>query len=123
VLEALGIADRVSPATRGEIALHVVQAASYCEAAQMLARLGLSCDVSSLCASVRPRRRPVPVCGMWHSRRLYGCPSRPTAPSRASGAASALTVDGCAPVGGMAGAKQPRDGMGFQRLGVSHGCW
>src|SRR5207247_668288 len=29
VLEALGIADRVSPATRSEIALHVVQAASY----------------------------------------------------------------------------------------------
>ena len=48
VLEALGIADRVSPATRCEIALHVVQAASYCEAAQMLARRGLSCDVSSL---------------------------------------------------------------------------
>src|SRR5437870_4281419 len=48
VLEALGIADRVSPATRSEIALHVVQAASYCEAAQMLARRGLSCDVSSL---------------------------------------------------------------------------
>jgi hypothetical protein len=46
--EALGIADRVSPATRGEIALHVVQAASDCEAAQMLARRGLSCDVSSL---------------------------------------------------------------------------
>ena len=48
VLEALGIADRVSPATRCEIALHVVQAASSCEAAQMLARRGLSCDVSSL---------------------------------------------------------------------------
>ena len=48
VLEALGIAERVSPATRGEIALPMVQAASYCEAAQMLARRGLSCDVSSL---------------------------------------------------------------------------
>jgi len=48
VLEALGIAERVSPATRGEIALHVVQAASYCEAAQMLARRGLACDISSL---------------------------------------------------------------------------
>ena len=35
VLEALGIADRVSPATRSEIALHVVQAASYREAAAM----------------------------------------------------------------------------------------
>jgi hypothetical protein len=48
VLEALGIAERVSPATRGEIALHMVQAASYCEATQMLARRGLSCDVSRL---------------------------------------------------------------------------
>jgi hypothetical protein len=48
VLEALGIADRVSPATRSEIALHVVQAASYHEAAQMLSRRGFACDVSSL---------------------------------------------------------------------------
>ncbi len=48
VLEALGIADHVSPATRSEIALHVVQAASYREAAAMLARRGLACDVSSL---------------------------------------------------------------------------
>src|SRR5256884_5843663 len=48
VLEALGIADRVSPATRSEIALHVVQAASYREAAAMLGRRGLSCEVSSL---------------------------------------------------------------------------
>src|SRR5262244_2653256 len=48
VLEALGIAERVSPATRSEIALHMVQAASDCEAAQMLARRGLSWDVSSL---------------------------------------------------------------------------
>src|SRR5712691_9924453 len=48
VLERLGIADRVSPATRMEIALHVVQAASYREAAEMLARRGLACDVSSL---------------------------------------------------------------------------
>ncbi len=48
VLEALDIADRVSPATRSEIALHVVQAASYREAAARLARRGLACDVSSL---------------------------------------------------------------------------
>ncbi len=48
VLEALGIADRVSPATRSEIALHIVQAASYREAAARLARRGLACDVSSL---------------------------------------------------------------------------
>ena len=48
VLVCLGIADRVSPASRSEIALHVVQAASYLEAAQMLSRRGFACDVSSL---------------------------------------------------------------------------
>jgi len=48
VLETLGIADRVSPATRSEIALHVGQAASYREAAARRARRGLSCDVASL---------------------------------------------------------------------------
>ena len=48
VLEALGIADRVSPASRSEVALHMVQVASYLEAAQMLSRRGLTCDVSSL---------------------------------------------------------------------------
>ena len=48
VLECLGIADRVSPASRSEIALHLVQAASYLEAAHMLSRRGLTCDVSSL---------------------------------------------------------------------------
>src|SRR5919202_910671 len=48
VLECLGIAERVSPASRSEIALHVVQAASYLEAAEMLSRRGLTCDVSSL---------------------------------------------------------------------------
>ena len=48
VLEALGIADRVTPATRSEIALHVVQAASYAEAAALLERRGLACDVASL---------------------------------------------------------------------------
>jgi hypothetical protein len=48
VLECLGIAARVSPASRSEIALHMVQAASYLEAAQMLSRRGLTCDVSSL---------------------------------------------------------------------------
>src|SRR5919198_527324 len=48
VLECLGIADRVSPASRSEIALHVVQAASYLEAAQMLSRRGFACDVSSV---------------------------------------------------------------------------
>ena len=48
VLECLGIADRVSPASRSEIALHVVQAASYYEAAQRLSRRGFACDMSSL---------------------------------------------------------------------------
>ena len=48
VLEALGIPDRVSPATRSEIALPMVQAASYREAAAMLARRGLAGDVSCL---------------------------------------------------------------------------
>src|SRR5467141_1358727 len=48
VLECLGIADRVSPASGSEIALHVVQATSYLEAAQMLSRRGFACDVSSL---------------------------------------------------------------------------
>src|SRR5215472_2652898 len=48
VLECLGIAERVSPAGRSEIALHMVQAASYLEAAHMLSRRGLTCDVSSL---------------------------------------------------------------------------
>lgn len=48
VLEALGISDRATAATRSEIALHVVQTASYSEAARMLERRGLNCDVSSL---------------------------------------------------------------------------
>lgn len=48
VLACLGIAERVSPASRSEIALHMVQAASYLEAAHMLSRRGLTCDVSSL---------------------------------------------------------------------------
>jgi len=48
VLEALGIRDGVSPATRSEIALHVVQAASYREAADMLKRRGLVCETSTL---------------------------------------------------------------------------
>src|SRR6266702_772106 len=48
VLECLGIADRVSQASRSEIAMHLVQAASYLEAAHMLSRRGLTCDVSSL---------------------------------------------------------------------------
>src|SRR5437870_13495243 len=88
VLEALGIADRVRPATRSAIALHVVQAASYREAAAMLARRGLSCDVSSLVristataeASTRLRdaalaaalRVPVPSDGPLAGKRVRG---------------------------------------------------
>lgn len=48
VLEALGIEDRATPATRSELALHLVQTASYREAAQMLERRGLKVDVSTL---------------------------------------------------------------------------
>lgn len=48
VLEALGIRDRVSPATRSEIALFTVQSASYQEAARMLERRGMSVDRSTI---------------------------------------------------------------------------
>lgn len=48
VLEALGIQDRVSPATRSEIALLTVQVGSYQEAVDMLERRGFNCDPSTL---------------------------------------------------------------------------
>ena len=48
VLEALGIRDGVSPATRSEIALYTVQAASYQEAVALLERRGLSCDPATV---------------------------------------------------------------------------
>jgi len=48
VLEAIGIKDRVTPATRSEISLHTVQAASYKEAIDMLSRHGFSINVSTL---------------------------------------------------------------------------
>jgi len=48
VLAALGITDRISPATRSEIALHTVQAASYQEAIALLERRGLTCSASTL---------------------------------------------------------------------------
>ena len=86
VLECLGIAERVSPASRSEIALHMVQAASYLEAAHMLSRRGLTCDVSSLVrittataeASTRLRdaalevalRLPVPSAGPLAGKRV-----------------------------------------------------
>lgn len=40
VLEALGIADRVSPMTRSHLALYTVQAGSYVEAVGLLAERG-----------------------------------------------------------------------------------
>ena len=48
VLRALGIADRVTPATREEIALYTVQASSYNEAVEILARKGISIGSSAL---------------------------------------------------------------------------
>ncbi|RLB99794.1 MAG: hypothetical protein DRI57_33115 [Deltaproteobacteria bacterium] len=48
VPEALGIRDGVSPATRSEIALYTVQAASYQEAVEMLERRGLPVSTSTL---------------------------------------------------------------------------
>ena len=87
VLEALGLADRVSPATRSEIALHVVQAASYREAAAMLARRGLACDVSSL---VRISTATADTSGRLRMRRLRRpsvSPSPPLGLWRASGSA------------------------------------
>ncbi len=48
VLEAIGIKDRVTPATRSEISLHTVQCASYKEAIEMLKRHGLSINISTL---------------------------------------------------------------------------
>lgn len=48
VLEALGIRDGVSAATRSEIALYTVQTGSYYEAQELLKRRGLDCDISTL---------------------------------------------------------------------------
>jgi len=86
VLEALGIADRVSPATRSAIARHVGQAASAREAAARRVRRGLACDVSSLvrlspataeastclrdAALAAALRVPVPSDGPWAGKRV-----------------------------------------------------
>lgn len=48
VLEALGIADRASPATRSQIALYTVQAGSYQEAVVLLAEHGFQVDPTTL---------------------------------------------------------------------------
>src|SRR5499427_1152799 len=123
VLECLGIADRVSPASRSEIALHMVQAASSLEAAHMLSRRGLTCDVSSLVrittataeASTRLRdaaleaalRLPVPSDGPLAGKRVR------------------VSLDGgrvrtrrrhC-------GRKTAKGRHGFAAPGVSHACW
>ena len=124
VLECLGIADRGSPASRSEIALHMVQAASYLEAAHMLSRRGLSCDVSSLVrittapaeASTRLRdaareaalRLPVPSNGPLAGKRVRvsldggRVRTRRTAPRPQDG---------------------PRAATAFRHPGGSHACW
>lgn len=48
VLEALGIRDGISAATRSEMALYTVQTGSYQEAQALLEKRGLSCDLSTL---------------------------------------------------------------------------
>lgn len=47
-LEAVGIRDGVSPATRSQIALYTVQAGSYQEAIALLSQRGLRVDASTL---------------------------------------------------------------------------
>jgi hypothetical protein len=48
VLEALGIREGVSAATRSDMALYAVQTGSYQEARALLERRGLCCDISTL---------------------------------------------------------------------------
>ena len=48
MLEAVGIRDGVSPATRSQLALYTVQAGSYQEAITLLSQRGLSVDASTL---------------------------------------------------------------------------
>ena len=48
VLDALGIRDGVSPATRSQLALYTVQAGSYQEAITLLMERGLAVDVDTL---------------------------------------------------------------------------
>src|SRR4030095_15973683 len=78
VLEVLGIADRVSPATRSEIGLHVVQAAIYREAAAMLARRGLTGDVSPL---VRLSTATAETSSRLRDTALAAAPSLPVPPN------------------------------------------
>ena len=118
MLEALGIADRVSPATRSEIALHVVQAASYREAAAMLARRGFSCDVSSL---VRISTATTEASTRLRDAALAAAcvsPYPATGPWQANGCVSASTAAACASAVPIAGVRQPRAATGFQPRGV-----
>jgi hypothetical protein len=92
VLECLGIAERVSPARRSAIALHLVQAASDLEAAHMLSRRGLTCAVSRLGriptapAAARTRLREA---ALEAARRVPGAPAGPRAGPRGR-----LSLDG-----------------------------
>jgi len=85
---ALGIAARVRPATRAEIARPVGPAASYRAAAARLARRGLACDVSCLGrlstarAATRSRLRAAARAA---ARRLPGAPHGPGAGQRGRG--------------------------------------
>ena len=53
VLEAVGIREGVSPATRSQVALYMVQAGSYQEAIVLLSERGLSVDPSTLSRGAR----------------------------------------------------------------------
>ncbi len=109
VLECLGIAERVSPASRSEIALHMVQAASYLEAAHML--------------SPRPPLRRAPVYAMPPWRPPCVSPSPPMARWPASESVSVLMAAACARGARTVGARRLRDATALQHPGASHGCW
>jgi len=96
VLEVLGIADRVSPATRSEIALHVVQAASSREAAAMLARRGLT-STCRICTYQHGHRRDQQPSAGYRARSGPQSPVPPMVPWQVSGSASASMVAGAHP--------------------------
>lgn len=86
VLEALGIRDGVTPATRSDIALYTVQAGSYQEAQALLAHKGCPCDLSTLtrvaeatgrehmklrdAALKEAQRHPLPIKGLLAGKRV-----------------------------------------------------
>ncbi len=106
VLAALGLADRVSPASRSAVALHVGQAARSREAAALLARRGLACDVSRL---VRLTTAPAEARTRLRAAAREAALRRPVAPD---GPLAART----------AGARRPRDATAVRHPGASHGC-